>query len=113
MPPAYAIKVWSRSDADDGIGGFSSTWTEARTLYGYIDLLTGTDLPTGSLDNAFVENSTHVAILPDGGQVTDEDILEGPDGKKYDVIYVDDPVGVGHHLEVYLRRGGGTDAVSG
>lgn len=113
MPPPYSIKVLSRTESDDGIGGSASTWAEAGTLLGYIDLMTGTDLPTGSTDNAFIENSTHVAVIPDGGTVTDDDMLEGPDGKRYDVIYVDDPVGVGHHLEIYLRRGGSTNAIPG
>jgi len=113
MPPAYAISILSRTESDDGIGGSSSSWSETGKLNGYIDLLSGTDMPTGSNDNAFVENSTHIAIIPGGGTVTEENLLKGPDGKVYDVTYVDDPMGVGHHLEIYLRRGGGTDAVSG
>lgn len=116
MPPAYAIKVLSRTDADDGIGGSSASWEETGTIFGYIDLVTGTDLPTGgTTDNAFINNSTHIAIIPDasGDVVTDANLLEGPNGQVYDVTFVDDPLQIGHHLEIYLRIGGGTSAVSG
>jgi len=116
MPPAYAIKVLSRHDADDGIGGSTDTWTEEGTIYGYIDLITGTDLPTGgTTDNAFINNSTHIAVIPDAGghAVTDNDMLKGPNGQVYDVTFVDDPLQIGHHLEIYLRVGGGTSELPG
>lgn len=109
MYPPYDLKVQTPQPTDDGIGGVSSSWVDGATLSGYIDLVTGTDLPNGTTDNAFIENSTHIAICPeaDKSQVTDNDRLVGPDGKVYDVTYVDDPVGIGHHLEIYLRYPGG------
>lgn len=113
MPPPYTLDVLSRTTSDDGIGGSISSWTVTGKLLGYIDLLAGTDQPTGALDNAFVENSTHIAIIPGGGSATDEQLLRGPNGKVYDITYVDDPLGVGHHLEIYLRLGGGTDGATG
>lgn len=107
MYPPYEIKVQTRQATDDGIGGVISNWSDKSTLVGYIDLVTGTDLPTGTTDNAFIRNSTHVAIIPDGGEVTEDDRIVDPSGRIYDVTYVDDPVGISHHLEVYLRHSGG------
>lgn len=109
MYPPYSLKVQTPQTADDGIGGVLTTWADRETLQGYIDLATGTDLPNGSGDNAFIENSTHIAIVPGGSktQVSNGDRIVDPDGRVYDVTHVDDPLGVGHHLEIYLRYPGG------
>lgn len=111
MYASYQLKVQTKTAVDDGIGGQTFTWADSTTLRGYLDLVTGTDLPGGSTGNAYVENSTHLAIIPGGGTVTEEDRIIGTDGKIYDVTYVDDPVGIGHHLEIYLRHNG--ERVSG
>jgi hypothetical protein len=77
------------------------------TIEGYIDLLQGTDQPTGapSANLAFLEESTHIAIIPE--VLTDisldtNSILKN-NGKSYEITHVDDPVGAGHHLEIYLK----------
>lgn len=108
MYPPYDMTVQTRQQTDDGIGGTITTWSDIGTLTGYIDMVNGSDLPTGAADNAFIENSTHVAVIPDGkpGRVSDKDRITYQ-GRGYDVTFVDDPVGVGHHLEVYLRYAGG------
>lgn len=108
MYPPYDMTVQTNQETDDGIGGITTAWVDGVTLSGYIDMVNGSDLPTGVTGNAFIENSTHVAIIPDGtpGQVTDNDRIICR-GRVYDVTFVDDPVGIGHHLEVYLRYSGG------
>ncbi len=109
MYPPYVITVQESSPTDDGIGGKTATWSNSGELLGYIDTVTGTDLPTGTGDNAFIENSTHVAVIPDGigaVEVSDKHRLVC-NGRIYDVTYVDDPVGIGHHHEIYLRYSGG------
>lgn len=108
MYPPYEMTVQSATETSDGIGGVISTWSDRITLTGYIDMVNGSDLPTGVTDNAFIENSTHVAIIPDGapGPVTDKDRIVCK-GRAYDITFVDDPLGIGHHLEIYLRYSGG------
>ena len=89
--------------------GTTTTWDDAGKVNGWIDLLTGTDLPTGGSDNAFVEESTHVLITDGMPDVipTDADVIRRDStGRAFHVTYVDDVTGVGHHLEIYMRRAG-------
>lgn len=93
---------------DDGIGGFKEEWASFKDVLGYLDLVTGTDQNTSQ--NAILEQSTHVMVIPEFTQgITDKmRVLDG-NGRYYDVTYSDDPVGVGHHNELYLTFGGVVD----
>lgn len=93
---------------DDGIGGIIDAWKEFKTVQGYLDLVTGTDLNT--VQNAFVEQSTHILIIPSFTVgITDEmRVVEG-NGRYYSITYSDDPVGQGHHNEIYCKFGGVVD----
>ena len=107
MYPPSTFTVQKLTQIDDGIGGVKEQWDDHITIEGYLDMMTGTDQPNnqqGSLNNAFVEESTHVLVVPNGADVDIDDSMRVVGGgKAYDVTFVDDPVGVGHHLEVYLR----------
>ena len=99
----FTIK--QKSQVDDNIGGFTESWDTLKDVYGYLDMLSGTDENT--VQNAFTEQSTHVLIIPqytaginDGTRVVDDT------GRWYAITFVDDPVGVHHHLEVYCTFGG-------
>jgi len=102
----FEIEVMAQ--VDDGIGGFTENWASFKTVQGYLDLITGTDLNT--LQNAFTEQSTHVLIIPtytDG--ITDKMRVVDADNRWYSITYADDPVGVGHHNELYIKFGGVSD----
>ena len=102
----FEIQVMTQ--VDDGIGGYIEGWAPFKTIQGYLDLITGTDLNT--LQNAFTEQSTHVLIIPiytDG--ITDKMRVVDKNDRYYTVTYVDDPVGVGHHNELYIKFGGVID----
>lgn len=88
--------------------GTTTRWVAAGEVSGWIDLITGTDQPTGGGEFAFVEESTHVLITDGMPATTPEDshVIETSGGRRYHVTYVDDVMGVGHHLEIYLRRAG-------
>lgn len=90
----------------DEIGGHKFKWTEFKPVEGYIDLITGTDLNT--VQNAFVEESTHILIIPEFTTgITDKmRVVEKVSQRYYSITYADDPVGVGHHNEVYCKFGG-------
>lgn len=99
----FEIEVMAQ--VDDGIGGFTEDWAPFMTVQGYIDLITGTDLNT--LQNAFTEQSTHVLIIPkftDG--ITDKMRVVDSKNRYYTITYADDPVGLGHHNELYIKFGG-------
>ena len=102
----FEIEVMAQ--VDDGIGGFIENWAPFKTVQGYLDLITGTDLNT--LQNAFTEQSTHVLIIPqftDG--ITDKMRVVDSQNRYYTITYADDPVGVGHHNELYIKFGGVID----
>lgn len=99
----FEIEVMAQ--VDDGIGGFTENWAPFKTVQGYLDLITGTDLNT--LQNAFTEQSTHVLIVPqftDG--ITDKMRVVDNQNRYYTITYADNPVGQHHHNELYVKYGG-------
>ena len=48
--------IQAKTQADDGIGGFAEDWSDLKEVFGYLDLVTGTDL--NSVQNAIIEQST-------------------------------------------------------
>ena len=102
----FGIEVMAQ--IDDGIGGFIENWAPFKTVQGYLDLITGTDLNT--LQNAFTEQSTHVLIIPKFTTgITDKMRVVDSQNRYYTITYADDPVGVGHHNELYVKYGGVID----
>ena len=102
---AQPFRIQAETKTPDGIGGFTTDWSDVFNVRGYIDLLTGTDQNTQQ--NAFIELSTHILVIPtyvDG--ITDAmRVIDGAN-RSYQITYVDDPVGQHHHLEIYLKFGG-------
>jgi SPP1 family predicted phage head-tail adaptor len=108
MYPPQQLKIQEVTQVPDGIGNFTETWDDLYTVYGYLDLVNGTDL--AGAQNAFVEESTHLLVIPTyQSGVTDKMRVVDGQGRYYHVNYVDDPVGVHHHLELYLTYGGVTN----
>ena len=93
--------------AQNAIGEPIKSWEAAQTLHGFLDLLSETK--TNQALSAFVGESTHIFIC---------DYVELPlnlkadncrfvcDGKRYEVEYIDDPMGLHRHLEIYLKFSG-------
>lgn len=102
------LVLQKKFQADDGIGGLDESWGDYKAFDGYIDLMTGTDLNTQQ--NAYTEQSTHLAVISDyTPDVSDDMRVVDEAGRWYSITYVDDPVGVHHHLELYLTYGGEID----
>ncbi|MEG0628769.1 MAG: head-tail adaptor protein [Enterococcus sp.] len=92
----------------DGIGGLIDDWGVFITVDGYLDLLAGTD--ENMLENASVEDSTHILVVPDYTEgITDDMRVVDSSKRWYEVTHSDDPVGVHHHNELYLKFGGVLD----
>ena len=67
---------------------------------GYMDMLDGNE-STDKL--AYLADSTHIILTKDMTvNVEIEDKIE-VNGKSYEVTYVDNPVNIGHHLEIYVK----------
>ena len=97
--------VQQKTQEPDGIGGFRETWDDMPDVSGYLDMLTGTDL--NSVQNAFIEQSTHILIIPEYTEwITNQMRIIDLDGRIYDITYSDNPVGMNHHNEVYCKFGG-------
>ena len=99
--------IQAKTQADDGIGGFTEDWSDLKEVFGYLDLVTGTDL--NSVQNAIIEQSTHVLILPEfiSWVMADMRIVDSLK-RFYLITYADDPMGVHHHNELYCKFGGVT-----
>ena len=97
--------IQAKTQADDGIGGFTEDWSDLKEVFGYLDLVTGTDL--NNVQNAIIEQSTHVLILPEFISWVTADMRIVDSLKRYYLItYADDPMGVHHHNELYCKFGG-------
>ena len=97
--------IQAKTQADDGIGGFTEDWSDLKEVFGYLDLVTGTDL--NNVQNAIIEQSTHVLILPEFiSWVTADMRIVDSLKRYYTITYADDPMGVHHHNELYCKFGG-------
>lgn len=95
---------------DDGIGGFKEDWVLYKKVQGYLDLVTGTDL--NSVQNAIIEQSTHLLIIPEFTVgITDKMRVVDENKRYYTITYSDDPMGVHHHNEIYCKFGGVLDGI--
>ena len=97
--------IQAKTQADDGIGGFTEDWSDLKEVFGYLDLVTGTDL--NNVQNAIIEQSTHVLILPEFiSWVTADMRIVDSLKRYYTITYADDPIGIHHHNELYCKFGG-------
>lgn len=93
------------------IGEKVKGWEDLLTLHGFLDLMNdGKDYATY---NKAMEDSTHVFICDyvsivksDGKEAKATELKATIDGEDYDVTYIDDPMGLHKHLEIFLRRVG-------
>ena len=95
------FKLQTFDSQPDGMGGTTEDWTEYDTVLGYLDLITGSN-QQHQAQNAIVEESTHVLITDYRDDIHDRMRVVSA-GRVYKITYVDDPVGVNHHLEIYLK----------
>lgn len=99
------FQIQELQQVDNGMGGFINQYQTLFTVYGYIDMLTGSDL--NSVQSAIVEESTHILIIPDFiDGVTDDMRVVDKSNRHYTVTYSDNPVEQNHHNEIYLKYGG-------
>lgn len=83
-------------------------WSRVMELTGWLDLSSGDSKYITY--NAKVQESTHIFICdyvkgPD--DVTAENSRLMIDGKTFDIMLIDDPMGVHRQLEIYLKYTGG------
>ena len=91
----------------NAIGEHVQTWNDVQTLRGWLDLSSGN---AGYGFNAKIQESTHFFIadyVPLNEQITAENSRMVINGKRYDVMLIDNPMELNTQLEFYLKYTGG------
>ncbi len=90
----------------DKLGKRIVKYKNIDTIKGYLDLISG---DSNYNYNAKIEDSTHIFICDykDLSLLDIEEIRGKIDNKIYDIKYIDNPMGLNEHLEIYLKFKGG------
>lgn len=97
----FKYEIYHVNLLPDGIGGNTTKETLFQTVNGWMDLFSGTDRNT--IQNAQTQDSTHILITDKFYVGIEDSMFVKHEGKKYQITLVDNPVSVGHHLELYLK----------
>lgn len=93
------------------IGENIHKWATVHSQKGFLDLSSGDSKYINN--NAKIQESTHVFICDYfviDKRVKAESSIMVIDGLRYDVMLIDDPMGLHQHYEIYLKFTGGQDA---
>lgn len=91
--------------AEDATGEQATNWLELQTIRGFLDLMnSGKDFATY---NKAMLDSTHVFVC-DYVNITKSatELRASINGLDYDVTFIDNPMGLNYHLEIFLKRVG-------
>lgn len=130
----YALIQVKDAGTYNAIGERSHTWTDVTSLQGWLDLSTG---ESTYLNNAKMQDSTHIfladfsslkgvsakwvwnpsnvisdvikqgAEAPESVEVTSENCRMVINGGIYNILLIDNPMGMNRQLEIYLKYLGG------
>lgn len=98
------FQIFSGSSRNE-IGEKEPRWQSKATLIGWLDLTSGDSKYTNF--SSKLQESTHVFLCdyaPIQGFEENKRLLIG--GSSYDVLLIDDPMGMHQHLEIYLKYTG-------
>ena len=88
------------ANGENELGQEIFEYKKVAEFIGYMDMLDGNE-STDKL--AYLADSTHIILTKDmTANAEIEDKIE-VSGKSYEVTYVDNPVNIGHHLEIYVK----------
>lgn len=100
--PTYYVERYK--DLDNGIGGNIEKWDAHKIIKGWLDSVQGYGANMeGVFLNAFLQDSTHILITDYTTDITNKDRLRDNADNIYNIILIDDPVNINHHLEIYLK----------
>lgn len=100
------IKV--RSTTKNEIGATTQAWTTVQSIKGWLDLMGGDS--KYSTYNAKLQESTHVFVadyVPLDASISAESSRMVVNGGMYDIMLIDDPMGMHKQLEIFLKYTGG------
>ena len=96
-----------KTTTKNSIGESVPKWETRHTLAGFLDLANG---DSNRLNfNVKIQESTHYFICDYVAlnNVVPENSRMMINGKTYDVLLIDNPMEMNHHLEIYLKYTGG------
>lgn len=91
--------------AKNAIGESIATWSTIQNLEGWLDLQSGDSKYLNH--NAKIQESTHVFICdyePIRAKAEESRMIVN--GEVYDVMLIDNPMGLNYHIEIYLKYNG-------
>lgn len=97
---APQFQIFKINRTDNGIGGFIETEIKFKTIRGFLDMVNADEKTTY---NSFIRESTHILLTDYTKDITNKMIMHDEFKNRFQVVYVDDPVSIHHHLEIYLR----------
>ena len=101
-----AAEVQVRTVTKNAIGEQVEAWATVQTLTGFLDYQSGSSEYTSY--NAKMQESTHIFICDyvelDAKAENSRMVVNGG---RYDIMLIDDPMGLHKHLEIFLKFTGG------
>lgn len=95
-------QIQQKTVITDDIGIQSIKWVSVDTISGYLDLSNGTSNYTNQ--NAKIQQSTHIFICEYKKlNITANNSRLIIGNEVYDIIYIDDPMNLHRHYEIYLK----------
>lgn len=96
------------SNGKNPVGENIEVWTEAGNVLGWLDYTSGDN--NVSQYNAKIQDTTHMFFCDYQKWIPNIDAEHSRfiiNDEKYDVLMIDDPMGMHQHLEIYLKYVGG------
>lgn len=101
-------EIQTSTTTKNTIGEPVHEWTTVQSILGFLDLQAGDSKYTTY--NAKMQESTHIFIadyVPLDASIKAENSRMVIEGNRYDVMLIDDPMGLHKQLEIYLKFTGG------
>lgn len=101
------IQAYSDVTAN-AIGETVPNWQNVQTLRGWLDLSSGES--RYNTYTAKIQESTHIFLcdyVPLHASIKAEQSRMLINGKRYDIMLIDNPMGMNQHYEIYLKYTGG------
>ena len=98
----------TKTSSKNAFGEKTNAWADLQLLKGYLDF-TGGDASYKSNYRGAIEETTHIFICDYDKIASEADPTLSRlvvDGKTYDVLMIDDPMGLHQHLEIMLKHNG-------
>lgn len=92
----------SKNQVKNEIGEEVASWIEYKTIHGFLDFMSES---TGRTNfNSKIVESTHVFVcdyIDIDKSITE--LMAFHNNKQYEITYIDNPMGLNYHLEIFLK----------